>query len=169
MEQHYEPAVFTRHKLKLHALVLERQVWFCLRDLGRLMGMFFEKRITRKLAPDQRRHVCMRYYGEIKSVLMVSESAAYALLVYHGHAAHDSIRKWLTYQVLPMLHDGAVPAFCNAPVPALLEWQHGTTSVMHWQNEAWIRLRDMPCLLQPPRERSWWQKVERRLRRISLS
>ncbi|TDV59146.1 hypothetical protein [Pseudomonas sp. LP_7_YM] len=89
MESHYDPVVFTRHKLRLHALILERQAWFCLRDLGRFLGMFFEERITRKLAPDQRRYVPLRYYDEIEDVLMVSKSAAYALLIYHGHASHD--------------------------------------------------------------------------------
>lgn len=57
MEEHYEPLVFTRHNLKLHALVLERQAWFCARDLGRFLGMFFEERITKKLGADQRWHV----------------------------------------------------------------------------------------------------------------
>lgn len=160
MEPPYEPVVFTRHNLKLHALILERQAWFCARDLGHFLGMFFEQRITRKLAPDQRRHIQLRYYGEIKEVLMVSESAAYALLVHHGHVTHDAIRKWLTYQVLPMLHDRSVPALNNAPAPGLLQWQHGTLSVLHWQNEAWIRLRDMPCLLQPRHDTGCWRKIK---------
>lgn len=164
MESHYEPVVFTRHELKLHALILERQAWFCLRDLGHFLGMFFEERIARKLAPDQRRHVQLRYYGEINGVLMVSESAAYALLIYHGKATHDSIRKWLTYQVLPVLHDQRIPAFNNAPTPALLEWQRGTMSVLHWQDEPWIRLRDMPCLLQLRHKVDWWAKIKKTLK-----
>lgn len=110
------------------------------------MGIFFEERITRKLAPDQRRHVPLRYYGEIEDVLIVGESATYALLICPGHASHDPIRKWLTCQVLTVLRDQHVPAFNNAPAPGLLEWQRGTLSVLHWQDEPWIRLRDMPRL-----------------------
>ncbi|TDV65857.1 BRO family protein [Pseudomonas sp. LP_7_YM] len=164
MEEHYEPLVFTRQKLTLHALILERQAWFCVRDLGRFLGMFFENRITQKLAPDQRRHVRLRYYGEIENVLMVSESAAYALLVYHGNATHDPIRKWLTYQVLPVLRDRHVPAFNNAPVPALLQSKHSTLSVMRWQNELWIRFKDMPCLVHTRKqEAGWWGKIRRGL------
>lgn len=164
MESHYDPMVFTRHKLRLHALILERQAWFCLRDLGRFLGMFFEERITRKLAPDQRRYVPLRYYDEIEDVLMVSESAAYALLIYHGHPSHDPIRKWLTYQVLPVLRNQNVPAFNNAPAPGLLEWQRGTLSVLHWQDEPWIRLRDMPRLLQPGHKLDWWARLGKTLR-----
>ena len=165
MEHHYEPVVFTRHKLKLHALILERQAWFCVRDLGRFLGMFFEERVTQKLAPDQRRHIPLQYYGEIRNVLMVSESAAYALLVYHGHATHDSIRKWLTYQVLPALHEHPVPAFNNAPAQALLQWRHGTISVLHWRSEPWIRLRDMPCLLQVRNDAGCWRRIKQWLSR----
>ncbi|TDV65860.1 Bro-N domain-containing protein [Pseudomonas sp. LP_7_YM] len=161
MEEHYEPLVFTRHNLKLHALVLERQAWFCARDLGRFLGMFFEERITKKLGADQRRHIPLRYYGEIETTLMVSESAVYALLVYHGNATHHPTRKWLTYQVLPMLHDQRVPALNNAPAPNLLKWGSASLSVMHWQDEAWIRLRDMPHLLQTRSGEGWWEKVKR--------
>lgn len=46
MDALYEPLVFTRHKLPLHALIIERQAWFSALDLGRLMGMFFEQRLV---------------------------------------------------------------------------------------------------------------------------
>ena len=160
MDVHYEPTVFTRHKKHLHALILERQAWFCLRDLGYFLGMYFEDRVARKLAPDQRRHIRMRYYGEIKEVLVVNESAAYALLIYHGNSTHDSLRKWLTYQVLPMLRDQTAPAFHNAALPALLKWQRGSLSVIQWQDEPWIRVRDMPCLLRVHRHENWWTAIK---------
>lgn len=167
MEQPYEPMVFTRHKHKLHALLIERQAWFCLRDLGRLMGMFLEERFTRKLAPDQHRHFTLHYYSEAQDILMVSESAVYALLVYHPSPANLPLRKWLTYSVLPRLRDTPTAIRHNAPTPGVLEWQTGELNVVHWQNEPWIRLRDMPCLL-PRRDEvgavrlgGWWAGVKR--------
>lgn len=168
MDPLLEPQVFTRHTLRLHALLIDSQPWLCLRDLGRLMNLFFDDRIARKLAPDQRRYVTLNRYGEAQETLMVSESGMYALLVHHGHAVHQPLRKWLNYSVLPRLREAHGREQHDRPTPGVLEWQTGELSVMHWQNERWIRLRDMPCLL-PGREAleggrgGWWQSVKARL------
>src|SRR5207253_5758853 len=53
-ENHLIPHVFTRHKLNLHALLLENQAWFSARDLGRLLRLFLDERALRKLDSDQR-------------------------------------------------------------------------------------------------------------------
>lgn len=167
MEQPYEPTVFTRHKYQLHALLIDRQAWFCARDLGRMMGMFLEERFTRKLARDQRRSIPMSYFGEIKETLMVSESAVYALLVYHPNPANLPLRKWLTYSVLPRLRDASADNRHNSPSLGVLEWQTGELNVLHWQDEPWIRLKDMPSLL-PGRDvagvqsNGWWEGLKRR-------
>lgn len=77
------PIVFTRQNLKLNALLLENQAWFCARDLGRLMGWFLDERTTRKLDEDQRKTLKLLFHGQPEEMLMISESGAYALLVYH--------------------------------------------------------------------------------------
>jgi prophage antirepressor-like protein len=69
------------------------------------------------------------------------------LLVYHPNPANLPLRKWLTYSVLPRLRDTPTANRHNAPTPGVLEWQTGELNVVHWQDEPWIRLRDMPCLL----------------------
>ncbi|OCR26548.1 phage antirepressor protein [Pseudomonas syringae] len=164
MDAIYEPLVFTRHKLPLHALIIERQAWFSARDLGRLVGMFFENRITRKLDSDQRRTVRLICYGEVQEVQMISESAVYALLIYHHHPANSQLRQWLTYDVMPILNEAPSLHTHNSPTTARLEWQGAELSVLHWQNEPWIRLRDMPSLLPGRAELqvkpgSWWKKA----------
>ncbi len=165
MEQLFEPHVFIRHKLRLHALILQHQAWFCARDLGRLMGMFFESRITNKFAPDERCDLLLNYYGEAKEVRMISESAVYALLVHHHHPENQQLRQWLTHHVLPLLNAARTPAENNTPTLGLLEWQGLEMSVLHWRNDAWIRLKDMPSLL-PGREelcgRNRWRERVRR-------
>lgn len=164
MDEHYQTTLFTYNKLRLNALLIDRQPWLCLRDLGRLMGKFLNELATRKLAPDEYRYVPIDYYGEVRETLMVSESAVYALLIYHHHPANQRLRRWLTYTVLPLLREAQTPTPNNLPAPALLAWQHGELNVMHWQNEPWIRLRDMPSLL-PGRDEaglSWWGNIRRR-------
>jgi prophage antirepressor-like protein len=54
MPDAYTPAVFSRHNVNLHALLLENQAWFSASDLGRLMSKHLDERMTRKLDPDQR-------------------------------------------------------------------------------------------------------------------
>ena len=117
MDATYEPLVFTRHQLHLHALIIEGQAWFCARDLGRLVGMFLENRITRKLDSDQRRTVRLICYGEVKEVQMISESAVYALLIYHHHPANSQLRQWLTYEVMPILNEAPSRHTPNTPTP----------------------------------------------------
>ncbi|WP_426118391.1 BRO-N domain-containing protein [Pseudomonas sp. DSP3-2-2] len=167
MDAIYEPLVFTRHNLPLHALIIEGQAWFCARDLGRLVGMFFANRFTRKLDSDQRRTERLICYGDVKEVQMISKSAVYALLIYHHHPANSQLRQWLTYEVMPILNEAPSRHTHNTPTPARLEWQGAELSVLHWQNEPWIRLRDMPSLL-PGRDesnvgtaRNWWSRIMR--------
>ena len=72
------PQVFTRHKLHLHALLIENQSWFSARDLGRLLRLFLDERAVRKLDPDQHQTLRMPIHGTIENTLLISESGVYA-------------------------------------------------------------------------------------------
>jgi prophage antirepressor-like protein len=61
------PHVFTRHKLHLHALLLENQPWFSARDLGRLLRLYLDERAVRKLDPDQHQSIRMLIHGSIEN------------------------------------------------------------------------------------------------------
>ena len=157
--------VFTRHNLHLHALLLENQPWFCARDLGRLMGFHLGDRVVTKLDEDQRQTLLISYYGQPEERLMLSESGAYALLVYHYAPGNRLLREWLTHQVVPVLRDAARTKNADRPMLSLLGWPEMSLSLLHWQDEGWIRLRDMPHLLlnrTPPQEpmiKVWWRKI----------
>jgi prophage antirepressor-like protein len=55
MTNSLRPTTFHRHNRPLRTLLFESQVWFCARDMGRLMGWPLNERTTRKLDADQRR------------------------------------------------------------------------------------------------------------------
>src|SRR5471032_2602826 len=139
--------VFTRHNLHLHALLLENQPWFCARDLGRLMGLYLDERTTRKLDQDQRQSLRLLFHGQPEEMLMISESGAYALLVYHYAPENRLLREWLTHQVVPALRDEGQLRNSDRPMLSLLEWPQMSLSLLHWQNQDWVRIRDMPDLL----------------------
>lgn len=159
------PTVFTRHHLRLHALLLENQPWFCARDLGRLMGFHLSDRAVNKLDEDQRHMLLINYNGKLENLLMISESGAYALLVYHYVPGNRLLREWLTHQVVPALRDAGQSNNTDRPMLSLLDWPEMSLSLLHWQNEGWIRLRDMPYLLlgrtrrRAPAVKPWWRKV----------
>ncbi|WP_338741353.1 MULTISPECIES: Bro-N domain-containing protein [unclassified Pseudomonas] len=165
MHEPFLPTVFTRHNLHLHALLLENQPWFCARDLGRLMGLYLDDRKVSKLDEDQRQTLEIRYHGQPENMLMLSESGVYALLVYHYTPGHRLLREWLTHQVVPTLRDGHQSRSADRPMLSLLDWPEMSLSLLHWQDEGWIRLRDMPYLLlnrtrrRAPVSRTWLQKV----------
>lgn len=147
MHDPYAPTVFTRQNLPLHSLLLENQPWFCARDLGRLMGWYLDERTTRKLDDDQRRTLKLLFHGQPEEMLMVSESGAYALLVYHYTPSNRLLRSWLTHEVVPALRDERQPRAVERPLLSMLDWPQMSLSLLHWQDEGWIRLRDMPYLL----------------------
>ncbi|WP_440973170.1 BRO-N domain-containing protein [Pseudomonas koreensis] len=157
--------VFSRHNLSLHALLLENQPWFSARDVGRLMGFHLNDRVVNKLDSDQRRVMWIEYFREPAQHLMLSESGVYALLVYHYVPGNRLLREWLTNEVVPTLRDAADSGDSNRPMLSLLDWPEMSLSLLHWQDEGWIRLRDMPYLLndQNPRraslEKPWWRRV----------
>jgi len=53
----------------------------------------------------------------------------------------------LTHQVVPALRDAVPSKNADRPMLSLLDWPEMSLSLLHWQNEGWIRLRDMPYLL----------------------
>ena len=165
MPDPYITTVFTRHNLHLHALLLENQPWFCARDLGRLMGFHLSDRVVSKLDEDQRHTLLVDYNGQSEKRLMLSESGAYALLVYHYAPGNRLLREWLTHQVVPALRDAGQSKNTDRPMLSLLDWPEMSLSLLHWQDEGWIRLRDMPYWLHDQTQRQateakpWWRKV----------
>ncbi|MDX9676960.1 BRO-N domain-containing protein [Pseudomonas zeae] len=159
------PTTFKRHGLYLHGLLVENQPWFCARDIGRLMGVHLSERMVNKLDKDQRRVLSIEYFRQPEKQLMLSESGVYALLVYHYVPGNRLLREWLTHQVVPALRDAEHSGHSDRPMLSLLDWPEMSLSLLHWQNEDWIRLRDMPYLLsdQTPRKamatKPWWRRV----------
>ncbi|WP_460164306.1 BRO-N domain-containing protein [Pseudomonas sp. S2_F03] len=153
--------LFTRHDIHLHALLFENQVWFYARDIGRLMGKYLDERMSRKLDADQRRMLLVHAHGAAEERLMLSESGVYALLVYHYCPEYRSLREWLTHQVVPALRDARTVRPVERPTLSVLDWPQMQLSLLHWQNEPWIRLRDMPSILLPQQPTSWWRKASR--------
>lgn len=159
--------LFTRHNVHLHTLLVENQAWFCANDLGRLMGKCLDEHRTRKLDADQRQMMFVSVHGSAEERLMVSESGVYALLIYHYCPEYRLLREWLTHQVVPALRDARPSRMVERPTLSVLDWPKMSLCMLHWQDEPWIRLRDMPCVLadDPFNQRgSWWRKVSRLLR-----
>ena len=165
-----EPLVstlFFRHSTCLHALLVQNQAWFCAQDLGRLMGKNLDERMSRKLDADQRQIMLVEAHGIAKERLMISESGIYALLVYHYCPEYRLLREWLTHQVVPALRDARPTRLVERPTLSVLDWPKMSLCMLHWQDEPWIRLRDMPCVLADDpfnQQGSWWRKASRVLR-----
>ena len=79
------------------------------------------------------------------------------------------MREWLTHQVVPALRDAMQSESSDRPMLSLLDWPEMSLSLLHWQDEGWIRLRDMPYLLEGQTQRRetmakpWWRKVAQAL------
>lgn len=57
------------------------------------MGFHLNDRAVNKLDKDQRHTLLIEYYGQANLRLMLSESGAYALLVYHHAPGNRSVRE----------------------------------------------------------------------------
>lgn len=157
--------VFTHQNLQLHALLIENQPWFCAHELGRLMGCHLDERVARKLDDDQRQRLKLLFHGQPEEMLMISESGAYALFVYHYAPGNRVLRSWLTHEVVPTLRDERQPRTVERPLLSLLDWPEMSLNLLHWQDEGWIRLRDMPYLLvnrtyrRESAKTPWWRQL----------
>jgi prophage antirepressor-like protein len=166
MEETYlKPYIFTRHKLPLHALLIQNQPWFCARDLSRLLHIHLNERMPRKLDHDQYQTRKTLIHNQIENALLISESGIYALLVYHYCPEYRSLREWLTHQVIPTLRDAQHPTTSERPHLSLLSWPNMTLSLLHWNNQPWIRLQDVPHMVTEREQanrtvvNSWWRKA----------
>lgn len=109
----------------------------------------------RKLDPDQHRSVQLLRYGRYSDTVMVSESGAYTLLAHHHIPENRQLRHWLTHEVVAMLRDGQDSALEDLPRLGRMCWPGGhTASLLYWQSEPWVRMRDMPVVMAA--ERPWW-------------
>ncbi|MCU7247586.1 BRO-N domain-containing protein [Pseudomonas koreensis] len=144
---YFIPTVFTRHNRFLHALLLDHQAWFCAQDLGRMMGHPLNPRVTLKLDHDQRCTVQLRKDGEVVETPMVSESGVYALLVHHFIPENRNLRQWLSNEVIPMLRETGSTPEQNGPSLSSVHWAGVTVPLLHRQQQAWIKWRDMPELM----------------------
>ncbi|MBB4811881.1 prophage antirepressor-like protein [Pseudomonas rhodesiae] len=96
---------------------------------------------------------------------MISESGAHALLVYHYTPGNRLLRSWPSHEVVPTLRDERQPRTVERPLLSMLDWPEMSLNLLHWQDEGWIRLRDMPYLLVNRTYRKelartpWWRKV----------
>ncbi|MGH8385933.1 MAG: BRO-N domain-containing protein [Pseudomonas sp.] len=173
MEENYlTPNVFTRHKLHLHALLIENQPWFSARDLGRLLRIHLNDRLLRKLDPDQHQTAKTLIYNHIENTLLISESGVYAMLIYHYCPEYRALREWLTHEVVPTLRDAQHPTTTERPQLSLLNWPDMSLSLLHWNNQPWIRLQDVPQMMADEQQaertmtRPWWKRASRMLQSL---
>ena len=73
----------------------------------------------------------------------------------------------LTIDVVPALRDAEQPDSTERPILSLLDWPEMSLSLLHGNNQPWIRLQDVPHMLpegeQPCRMRkaTWWKRASR--------
>lgn len=170
----HAPTLFTRHNRPLHALWLESQAWFCAHELGRLTGHFFNDQCVRRLDADQHRTVQLLRYGTYRETTMVSESGVYTLLAHHYVPENRHLRRWLTHEVVAVLREAPGSSARDTPQLGQMTWPGGNTAtLLYWQSEPWVRLRDMPVVMdgevaaQLPmtkRKPSWREGAQRAVR-----
>ncbi|MDE1169122.1 MAG: Bro-N domain-containing protein [Pseudomonas sp.] len=140
----FTPFVFTRHTLPLRTVMQDGHAWLCVKDLGRLMGLPYPERRAQKLDTDQVRHQWLQIDGQWHKRLLVSESGALALMIYHHAPENRALRYWLTHEVLPVMRSQQPE---QHPSLTQMSWQGVGIKVLYWQDEPWVRMRDMPQVL----------------------
>ncbi|MBD8826099.1 hypothetical protein [Pseudomonas sp. CFBP 13602] len=79
---------------------------------------------------------------------MISESGAYALLAQHCIPENRSLWRWLTHEVIAATRDAVLPVSDSVPSLSVMQWSGLRLSVLHWQSDSWMRMRDLPVVLE---------------------
>jgi prophage antirepressor-like protein len=82
---------------------------------------------------------------------MVSESGLFALLVHHVVPENRYLRQWLSHEVIPMLRETQSSLVENHPSLSSMHWAGVTVPLLHWQQQAWVKWRDVPELMHGQR------------------
>lgn len=150
MEESYVPLLLMRHNRPLRGVMIDRQPWVSAKEFGLLMGHRHPERICRLMDDDQVRTVIFRtHQGDAEPVQVLSESALYRALCRFSHPENRSLRRWLTHEALPALRD-AWEHRAQEPKRTLMAWDRQRISLLEWQGDLWIALRDMPRFAPPP-------------------
>ncbi|MNF12177.1 hypothetical protein D3C80_2135810 [compost metagenome] len=68
-------------------------------------------------------------------------------MIYHHIPENRNLRLWLTHEVIPALRSTSTTTVGLGPTLSSLQWAGRSVSLLHWQNDAWIKWRDMPVLM----------------------
>ncbi|MBX8511757.1 phage antirepressor, partial [Pseudomonas cichorii] len=120
-----------------------------------------DERATLKLDIDQRRTVWLLTHGNWEKCLMISESGVFAMLVHHYVPENRALRRWLAQEVLPAL-DVRHAEVADQPLLYQMRWQGNALSSLQWRGELWVKLRDLPELVQVQAgvvTGSWWRRL----------
>ena len=82
----------------------------------------------------------LEHCGQHEPALMLSESGTYRLLSTYFQPENRYLRHWLSAEL---------PRDTEQPYLSRLHWPELDVPLLYWQSEPWIKLSDMPRLLQP--------------------
>ncbi|MBF3201680.1 phage antirepressor, partial [Pseudomonas aeruginosa] len=98
------PHYFFRQQRLLRALLIDDQAWFVLDDFARLIEHSQPEQMLARLDDDQARRESLRSErGEDQAQWLISESGAYAALIYQQRGDGGELRRWLSGEVVPEL------------------------------------------------------------------
>ncbi|VFT33064.1 BRO domain-containing protein [Pseudomonas aeruginosa] len=141
------PHYFFRQQRLLRALLIDDQAWFVLDDFARLIEHSQPEQMLARLDDDQARRESLRSErGEDQAQWLISESGAYAALIYQQRGDGGELRRWLSGEVVPELRsatdDSGMPRYVK------LRWERQVVHMLDWQGKLWVNFSEMPDLLE---------------------
>lgn len=160
------PHYFFRQQRLLRALLIDDQAWFVLDDFSRLLDLPCPEQLLTRLDDDQARQEALHTErGEDEAQWLISESGAYAALIYYQQGDGGDLRRWLSGEVVPELRSAADDS--DMPRHVKLRWERQVVHMLDWQGKLWVNFSEMPDLLQRrdgPTAPLDWRRWLRKLR-----
>ena len=140
------PHYFFRQQRLLRALLIDDQAWFVLDDFARLIEHSQPEQMLARLDDQARRESLRSERGEDQAQWLISESGAYAALIYQQRGDGGELRRWLSGEVVPELRsatdDSGMPRYVK------LRWERQVVHMLDWQGKLWVNFSEMPDLLE---------------------
>ncbi|HDR7338443.1 TPA: Bro-N domain-containing protein [Bacillus cereus] len=98
-----ELQLFNFGNQEMRVIKIENDVWFVAKDVADVLGFSDSAQMSRILDEDEKNSYPVQYAGQVRNLVIISESGLYSAILRSRKPEAKQFKKWVTSEVLPDL------------------------------------------------------------------